>query len=111
MDVIVCTAGVGNALRTSVCTSPTVLEAEVLWSGLDVILVKQILTNTSHVTSCIVMLKEVIKVSLLQKGKNDRIKNIVSVFYGIQCSLNNYELNATTMNTDIYAFFTSGTVL
>ncbi len=29
----VCTAGVGNVLRTSVCTSPTVLEAEVLWSG------------------------------------------------------------------------------
>jgi hypothetical protein len=33
MDVIVCTAGVGNVLRTIVCTSPTVLEAEVLWSG------------------------------------------------------------------------------
>ena len=30
MDVIVCTAGVGNVLRTSVCTSPTVLEVEVL---------------------------------------------------------------------------------
>jgi transposase len=30
MDVIVCTAGVGNVLRTSVCTSPTVLETEVL---------------------------------------------------------------------------------
>ena len=33
MDVIVCTAGVGNVLRTIVCTSPTVLEAEMLWSG------------------------------------------------------------------------------
>ena len=33
MDVIVCTAGVGNVLRTSVCMSPTVLETEVLWSG------------------------------------------------------------------------------
>jgi hypothetical protein len=30
------------------------------------------------------MLKDVIKVSLLQKGQNNRIKNIVSVFYGIQ---------------------------
>ena len=35
MGVIVCTAGVGNALRTSMCTSPTVLEAEVLWPGLE----------------------------------------------------------------------------
>ena len=35
MDVIVCTAGVGNILRISVCTSPTVLEVEVLWSGLE----------------------------------------------------------------------------
>ena len=43
------------------------------------------------------MLKDVIKVSLLQKGQNDRIKNIVSVFYGIQCSLNNFELSATIM--------------
>jgi hypothetical protein len=49
----------------------------------DVILAQKVLTNTSHVTSCIVMLKDVIKVSLLQKGQNDRIKNIVSVFYGI----------------------------
>jgi hypothetical protein len=38
MDVIVCTAGVGNVLRTSVCTSPTVLEAEVLWSGLEYVM-------------------------------------------------------------------------
>ena len=36
------------------------------------------------------MLKDVIKVSLLQKGWNDMINNIVSVFYGIQCSLNNF---------------------
>jgi hypothetical protein len=36
--VIVCTAGVGNVLRTSVCTSPTVLEAEVLWSGLEYVM-------------------------------------------------------------------------
>jgi hypothetical protein len=42
-------------------------------------------------------LKDVIKVPLLQKGQNDRIKNIISVFYGIQCSLNNFELSATIM--------------
>jgi len=51
----------------------------------------------SHVTFCIVILKDVIKVSLLQKGQNARIKNIVSLFYGIQCSLNNFELSATIM--------------
>jgi hypothetical protein len=50
---------------------------------LDVILVQKILTNTSHVTSCIPLLKDVIKFSLLQKGQNDRIKNIAYVFYGI----------------------------
>jgi hypothetical protein len=32
--------------------------------------------------SYIVMLKDVIKVSLLQKGRNNRIKNIAAVFYG-----------------------------
>jgi hypothetical protein len=42
-------------------------------------------------------LKDVIKVSLLQKWQNDMIKNIVSVFYGIQCSLSNFELSATIM--------------
>jgi hypothetical protein len=30
MGVIVCTVGVGKDLRTSVCTSSTVLEAEVM---------------------------------------------------------------------------------
>jgi hypothetical protein len=35
---IVCTAGVGNVLRTGVCMSPTVLEAEVLWSGLEFVM-------------------------------------------------------------------------
>ena len=64
---------------------------------MDVIPVQKDLTNTSHVTSCIIMLKDVIKASLLQKGQNDRIKNIVSVFYGIQCSLHNFELSATIM--------------
>jgi hypothetical protein len=43
------------------------------------------------------MLKDVIKVSLLQKEQNDRIKNIVTVFYGIQCSLNYFEPSAIIM--------------
>jgi hypothetical protein len=64
---------------------------------MDVILVPKVWTNTSHVTSCIVMLKDVIKVSPLEKGQNDRIQNIVSVFYDIQCSLNNFELSAKIM--------------
>jgi hypothetical protein len=51
--------------------------------NMDVILVQKVWTNTSHVTSCIVMLKDVIKVSLLEKGQNDGIQNIVSVFYGM----------------------------
>jgi transposase len=38
MDVIACTAGVGNVLRTSVCTNPIILEAEVLWSGLEFVM-------------------------------------------------------------------------
>ena len=38
MYVIVCTAGVENVLRTSVCTGPTVLEAEVSWSGLEFVM-------------------------------------------------------------------------
>ena len=54
---------------------------------------------TSHLTPCIVMLKNVIRVSLLQKGQNDRIKNIDSVFYSIQCSLNNFERSATMTNS------------
>ena len=44
------------------------------------------------------MLKDVITVSLLQ---NDRIKKIISIFYGIQCSLNNFELSATIMTNSI----------
>jgi hypothetical protein len=59
------------------------LDPIVLPKNTDVILVQKVLTNTSHVTSCIVMLKDMIKVSLLQKGQNDRIKSIVSVFYGL----------------------------
>jgi hypothetical protein len=38
MDVIVCTATVGNILRTSVYASPAVLEAEVLWSGREFVM-------------------------------------------------------------------------
>ena len=34
MNIIVCTQA-GNVLPTSLCTSPTVLEAKVLWSGLE----------------------------------------------------------------------------
>jgi hypothetical protein len=49
MDVIVCTAGVGYVLRTSVCTSPTALEAEVLGSGLEFVMM------VNHVQTEIVM--------------------------------------------------------
>jgi hypothetical protein len=42
----VCTTGVGNVLRTSVCTSPTVLEAEVLWSGLEFVMMVKIVQGT-----------------------------------------------------------------
>ena len=44
------------------------------------------LDNTSHVTFCNAMLKDVIKVSLLPKWQNDRIKNI-----------ENFELSVTIM--------------
>ena len=83
-----------HPINVQLVTDPVIMPAK---KNTDVILVQKILTNTSNVTSCIVMLKDVIKVSLLQKGQNDRIKNIVSVFYGIQCSMNNFELSATIM--------------
>ena len=83
-----------HLIYVQLVTDPMIMPAK---KNTDVILVQKILTNTSHVTSCIVMLKDVIKVSLLQKGQNDRIKTIVSVYYGIQCSLNNFELSATIM--------------
>jgi hypothetical protein len=38
MDVIVCTAGMENVLRTIVCVNPTVLEPEVLWSVLEFVM-------------------------------------------------------------------------
>ena len=44
-----CTAGVGNVLRTSVCTSPTGLEAEVLWSGMEFVMMAQ---NCSRNIEC-----------------------------------------------------------
>jgi NADH:ubiquinone oxidoreductase subunit 6 (subunit J) len=54
--------------------------------------------GVGHVLRTGVMLKDVIKVSLLQ---NDRIKKIISIFYGIQCSLNNFELSATIIANSI----------
>jgi hypothetical protein len=50
------------------------------------------------------------KISLLQKGQNDRIKNIASVFYGIQCPLNNFELSATTMTNSNPDHITSASI-
>ena len=38
MDITVCNVGVGNVLWTSVCTSPTVLEADVLLYGLEFVM-------------------------------------------------------------------------
>ena len=45
MDVIVCTASAGNVLPTSLCTSPTVLEVEVLWSGLEFVMMVALGSN------------------------------------------------------------------
>jgi hypothetical protein len=42
------------------------------------------------------ILQDVITVSLLQKGHNDRTKNVVFVFNGIQWPMHNFELSATT---------------
>ena len=61
------------------------------------ILVQTVLTNTDHVTPCIVMLKDVITVLLLKEGQNDRIRNVVLVSYGTQWPLMNFELSATIM--------------
>jgi hypothetical protein len=83
-----------HPINVQLMTDPVIMPAK---KNLDVILVQKILTNTNHVTSCIVMLKDVTKVSLLQTGQNDMTKNIVSVFYDIQCSLNNFELRASIM--------------
>jgi hypothetical protein len=41
--------------------------------------------------------------------QNDRIKNIVSVFYSIQCSLNNFELSATIVNVVVGGFTAAST--
>ena len=62
------------------------------------ILVQIVLTKTRNVTSCTVMFEDVIKMSLLQKGQTNRTKNMVSVFYGIQCFWNNFELNMIIMS-------------
>ena len=42
MDVIVCTAGVENVLRSSVCTSPSVLDEGVLSSGLEIFMMVEL---------------------------------------------------------------------
>ena len=47
------------------------------------------------------ILKDVITVSLLQKGQNDRIKNIVSVFYGIQWHDYQNHWGMASLSTDI----------
>ena len=83
-----------HPINVQLVADPMVMAAR---KNTDVILVQKVWTNTSHVTSCIVVCKEVIKVSLLQKGQNDKIGNIVSVVYGIQCSLNNFELSSNIM--------------
>ena len=41
------------------------------------------------------ILQDVITVSLLQKGHNDRIKNVAFVFNGIHWPMYNFELSAT----------------
>ena len=43
------------------------IEGQINRKNTPVIMVQKVLTNTSHVPSCIVMLKDVITVSLLQK--------------------------------------------
>jgi hypothetical protein len=56
---------------------------------------------TSHVTSCIVMLKDVIKVSLLQKGQNVMTNSSPD---------HNTSAPKTVGLVHMYALFTSGTV-
>ena len=47
VDVIVCIVCVGSVLRNSVCTSPTVLEAEVLLSGLEFVMMIALISKLS----------------------------------------------------------------
>jgi hypothetical protein len=49
-----------HPINVQLVTDPVIMTAK---KNLDVILVQKVLTNMSHVTSCIVMLKDVIKVS------------------------------------------------
>ena len=58
-----------NPINVQLVTDPVIMPAK---EEHDVILVQKVLTNTSHVTSCIVMSKDVLRVSLLQKGQNDQ---------------------------------------
>ena len=48
MDVIMCTTGVGNVLRTSVCMSTTVSEVDMLWSGLEFVIWSHSAQNCSR---------------------------------------------------------------
>jgi hypothetical protein len=57
-----------EVILTNFFAEPTVLLVRIT-SRADVILVQKVCTNTSHVTFCIAMLKDVIKVLLLQKGR------------------------------------------
>ena len=56
MEDIICTAGVGNVLRTSVCTNPPILEVEVLWSGLEYVMMvalsSKLFKNTMKQRNC-----------------------------------------------------------
>ena len=61
--------------------------------------------ESCHILHCHVERRD--QISLLQKGQNDRTNNMVSVFYGIQCSLSNFELSATIMTNFIPDHYTS----
>ena len=50
-----------HPINVQLVTDPVIMPAK---KNTDVILVQNVLTNTSQVTSCIVVLKDVIKVSL-----------------------------------------------
>jgi hypothetical protein len=107
--VIMCTAGMGNVLRTSVCTSPTVLEVEVLLSGLEFVMMVALNSKwtrmwfwfrkswqtwaTWHLAlSC---WKTWSKFRCCRKGRTIGSR-ISSVFYGIQC------ISFLVMNPDFH---------
>jgi hypothetical protein len=63
-------------------TNPVIMPAK---EDTDVILVQYVMTNTSHMSSCIVMLKDVIKVSLFQKGQTigSRISSLYFMSFNV----------------------------